>query len=317
MSNDPLNAEVLQGIARTSFYSALSAEMSMRVFPKLCLEKPVKDETTTFTSFGSVPEPRQLSGSVASTGERQAYGLKDYKLTGTVVEWEQTLEVPRKVCESYPDEMAGKIREMAAKAIMFMDRRFVATVLPASTAGYDGVSLYNDAHPESGTNQDNNLTSAAATGTKPTAAELEADLDTELGALKGFTDDRGTPVNDGVTQFDILVPLSFEWLYRSTLEPLKGQVAALDVSGGTGRFRGMFNVHASAFVATADRHYLVARREGTAPVALLKHKDFEFKSNVGTDSDMWNFKQMGIFYSYARWEFVPWDWKTTVRQVWT
>lgn len=315
--NWPLNAEVLQGIARTSFYGTLAATEAERVYTKLCMPIDQSDLTVTYTSFGEVPEPRQLSGAVAATGERQAHGLKDYKMVGTVVEWEQTIEIPRAVIETNPGEISRITARMARKASMFMDRRFVGTILPAATLGYDGVALYADAHPESGTSQDNNLTSAAATGTKPTAGELEADLDLELGALKGFTDDKGTPVNEGVGRFFILVPQTFEWLYKSTLEPLKGQSAGLDVSGGTGRFRGMFTVLASNFVATADRHYLFADVPGTAAVALLRNKDFEFVTNIGTDSDAWRHKQVAIFSSYARFEFIPWDWKVTLRQVWS
>lgn len=313
--NWPLNPEVLQGIARTSFYGTLGAADQERIYPKITQSVDQQDLTVTYTSFGEAPEPRQLSGSVASTGERQAHGVKDYKLVGTVVEWEQTVEIPRSVIETNTPEVSRKMSQMARKASIFLDRRLVGTALSASTAGYDGVSLYNDAHPESGSNQDNNFTPTAATGTKPTVAELEAEIELEIAALKGFTDDKGTPVNEGVMSYTILVPLSFEYLYRSVLEPLKGQAPGLDISGATGRFRGMFTVIASSFI-TADRHYIFCNRPDTSAVAYLKNKDYEFVTNIGTDSDMWRFKQVAVFSSYARMEFVPWDWKVTARAVW-
>ena len=315
----PANPEVLQGIAKTSFYGSLAAEEANRLYTKseLCMPIEQGDLTVTYTSFGNVPEPRLMSPTVAGGGSRQAKDMKDYKLVGTVAEFELTVTRPRAVVETNPGEIPRVTQQMAEKAALFMDRRFVATALPSSTVGYDGVSLYNDAHPESGTNQDNNLTSAAATGTKPTAAELEADLDLELLSLKGFTDDQGTPVNDGVSRYTVIVPLQFEYLYKSVLTPTKAQSPGLDISGGTGRYRGMVDVYASAFVATQDRHYLVAQKGGTAPVALLKNKDWEFKTNIGTDSDLWNYSQTALFYAYARWEFIPWDWKTTLIQVWT
>ncbi len=317
MSNTPLNAEVLQGIARTSFYGQITSMESRLVHPKLTTPITQEDLTVTYTAFGEVPEPRQLSGSVASTGQRKAHGLGDFKLVGTVVEWEQTVEVPRSVIETNSSEIERITSSMARKAMIYMDRRFVADILPASTAGYDTVSLYNDSHLESGTAQDNNVTSAAGTGTAPTATELEAQLDIEVAALEGFTDDKGTPVNIGVEGYTILVPTAFRALYAGAVEPLKQQSPGLDVSGGTGRWRGLFTILSSPFIATADRHYTFADNPDTKAVALLKNKDFEFVTNIGTDSDKWRLDQMAVFSSYARWEFIPWDWKVTMRQVWT
>lgn len=313
----PVNAEVLAGIAKTSFYGSLNSLEGGLSYPELCQVIDQNDLTVTYTSFGGVPEPRQMGYTQASTGNRMAKGINDYKLACTVAEFETTVNVPRSVIETNPSEIPRITSQIAEKAQLFMERRFVATMLAGSTAGYDGVSLYNDAHPESGTSQDNNLTSAAATGTKPTTAELEADLDTEIGALKGFTDDAGTPVNAAVREFDILVPLTFEALYRSALEPLKGPIANYDSSSASGRYRGMFRVFGSPFVATADRHYLFARGASTKSVALLKNRDWDFFTNIGTASDAWNVGQTAVFTAYARFEFYPWDWKRTVLQVWT
>lgn len=316
MSN-PINAEILQGIVRTSFYESLSAGEAGLLWPKYCKVVTQEELTTTYTSFGAVPEPRQMSGTVASTGQRQVKELKDYKLVGTVVEFESTVEIPRAVAETNEGEVRRKVEELAAKCAMFLDKRMIGTALPASTAGYDGLSLYNDAHLETGAAQDNNLTSAAATGTVPTAAELEADLTTEITSLKGFTDDQGTPVNANLQGYRIICPIGFEYLYKSVLEPLKGQSPGLDVSGGTGRFRGLFEVDASPYVASTDRHYLFAKRPGYYPLALLKNKDWEIKTNIGTDADSWNMGLKALIMAYGRFEIYPWDWKGTVRQVWT
>lgn len=317
----PINAEILQGIVKTSFYGALQTAEADLVYPKLCQTIAQEDLTVTYTSFGNVPEPRQMSGSVASSGTRQAKALKDYKLTGTVVEFETTASLPRSVVETNPSEIGRITEQMAQKCALFLDRRFIATALPASTAGYDGVSLYNDAHLESGTAQDNNRTAVAAgtvpTTTFPTAAELESALGVEIGALKGFTDDQGTPVNANISRYSIICPITYEYLYRTVLEPQKGQISGTDVSGGTGRFRGLFTVYASPFVATEDRHYLFGMRPGAFAVALLKNKDWEIKTNIGTDSDVWNMNQTALFMAYGRFEFYPWDWKTTLIEVWT
>jgi hypothetical protein len=312
----PSNAEVLQGIAKTSFYGALNALEGGLSYPALCQVIDQADLTVTYTSFGGVPEPRLMGYTQAGGGSRQVKSLGDQKLTCTVAEFETTVAVPRSVIETNPAEIPRITSQIAEKAQLFMERRFTATMLTGSTAGYDGVSLYNDAHPESGTNQDNNLSSAAATGTKPTPAELEADLDTEIGALKGFTDDAGTPVNAAVRAYDILCPSTFAATYNVTLMPPAGPAVNFDASSVTGRYRGMFRVFDSPFIA-ASRHYLFARDTSTKAVALLKNRDWDFFTNIGTASDAWQINQTALFTAYARFEFYPWDWKRTVLQVWT
>jgi hypothetical protein len=88
-------------------------------------------------------------------------------------------------------------------------------------------------------------------------------------------------------------------------------IPGTDVSGGTGKFRGMFDVIATPY-CTANRYYIFCVDGGTKAVALLKNKDWEFKTNIGTDSDLWNYEQTALFTAYARFEYVPWNWKVTI-----
>jgi len=323
----PINAEVLQGIAKTTFYGAIKDEESKRIYPKICEIIDQPDLTVTYTSFGGVPEPRQLSGSRAATGNRQAKSLADYTLVGTVVEWEDTVTIPRAVIETNPQEIPRITAQMAQKASLFLDRRLVGTSLPSTTAlGYDGIALFSGSHAETGSNQDNDnstaVTGIVGTTTHPTTSEFEAMIDLALSDIKAFTDDVGTPVNAGVTNYTIVCPLEFEFHLKSVLGVLGGNY---QMAGGiapaddiyTGRFRGMFDVVGSPFVATNDRVYIFCNDGGTKAMALLKNKDWEFKSNIGTDSDLWNYEQTALFTAYARFEFVPWNWKVAYRHVYT
>jgi hypothetical protein len=263
-----------------------------------------------------------MSGTVASSGGREAKNMKYYKVSGTVAEFETTVTIPRSVIETNPGEIPRITAQMAQKASMFMDRRFIATALPSTTVlGYDGVALYSGSHPESGTNQDNDDTQAVtgiaapANADHPTGPELENVLMLNLSTLKQFTDDQGTPVNEGVNSYYILVPTEFDYDYRNVLSPVNGSIAGLDVSTGRGLYRGMFEVLSSAFIAAQTTHYIFCKKPGSAAMALLKNKDWEFKTNIGTDSDLWNFNQTALFTAYARFEFIPWDWKVTYREV--
>ncbi len=290
------------------------------MYPKVCEIIDQEDLTVTYTSFGGVPEPRQLSGSRASTGNRQAKSLADYTLTGTVVEWEDTVTLPRAVIETNPQEIGRITTQMAQKASMFMDRQLIATALPSTTAlGYDGIALYSTAHAETGSSQDNRDTHNVTLplGSSGTGAELEAAIGDHLGLLANYTDDVGTPVNAGVSRYTLLCEPAAEFFFKNLVGTANTASASLiqgtDVTGGTGKFRGMFDVIGSPFV-TADRYYIFAIDAGTKAVALLKNKDWDFKSNMGTDSDLWNYEQTALFTAYARWQYVPWNWKVTISE---
>ena len=155
----------------------------------------------------------------------------------------------------------------------------------------------------------------AATGTIPTAAELEAALITDMVALRDFTDDQGRPVNEGAAGFDILIPPEFEWIYKQVLDPTLSQ-QSYDSSGITGRFRGMFNMKVSAYVA-GDRHYIFARNRVRKALGFYVKTDWDYFSNIGTESDAWRLGRQAVFTGYARFEFQPRDWKVTVRHVYT
>ena len=318
----PINSEVYSAIKHgiaDSFYGTILAEEPDYTYGKLCKPVDQDDLTATYTAWGGAPEPRQLSTALNGSGTgggRQAKQLMDYKVTGSVVEWEQIIEIPRSVVETQPGLAAEKAAELARKALLFMDRRFVGTILDAATLGYDGDALYSTTHTESGTAQDNADTSAAATGTKPTVAELEAQLDLNVALLRLFTDDALTPVNATVKQYLMLIPVEFEPLYNISLGTSNMAHPGLDVSGATGRFKGMFEIVSSPFVP-ATRHYIFCKRPGYYPVALLKNKDWEVVDNINTDSDAWRLNQTALIHSYARFEFIPWDWKGTIRQVWS
>jgi len=80
-------------------------------------------------------------------------------------------------------------------------------VAGASGLAYDGAAFFSGSHSEgdSGT-QDNDLTGAASSGTQPTAAEAEAAIMDCVGTMLGFKDDVGEPMNEGASEFLIMVP---------------------------------------------------------------------------------------------------------------
>src|SRR3990167_3444998 len=98
----PQNAEVLQGIYRAKFFDNVISGNSARFYSKLSKDVPQDQTTVTYTSFGSVPEPVQLSGTAATAGAAPAKALKDYKMAVTVQEYTDDVVMPRSVAEDNP-----------------------------------------------------------------------------------------------------------------------------------------------------------------------------------------------------------------------
>jgi hypothetical protein len=304
----PQNAEILQGIYRANFFDSFTSGQSSRFYSKLCKDVPQDVETVTYTSFGSVPEPSLLSGTAASAGISSAKVLKDYKMAVSVREHNVHVQMPRSVAEDNPTDAGNLVGKLGGKASFYYDRQMIACLTSSTLLGYDGKVVYSATHGESGSSQDNEHTTAGT----PTGAQVETAITTGLGALMAFTDDQGTYVNEGVTSYTILVNPAQYFTYKAVLDPTMSK-QAVDSSGGTGVFRGMFEIISTSLVASKT-HYIFAN--GVEPAVGFFHKtEWDMKSNMYTDSDVWTDSHRAKFTGYARFSFYPWQWKSTVRYV--
>lgn len=316
----PINASLYSDILQSDFFSAVERSQKARFYSRLSVPKSVQEITNTFPSFGSVPEIRQLSG-VSGGGTRQPVLLKDWAVTATVFEWEQTVPIARLIAESNMDAVRGKTTQIAAKAQKGMDRVFCQALTSTTALGYDGVALLSTAHPESGASQSNLVTGAnITTNFVPTAAEAEAMLQSAVTGLRSFVDDQGTPVNEGIDRFSLLCPQPMEIPFQRILDPQMSN-QAVDASGGTGVYRGKFEVIPSAYATATglvggamDRIFVFAKPEeyqGNA-VALSTLADWQFNTNIGNDSsDDWQ-NGMGFLRSWAAFVFFPWQWASVM-----
>lgn len=319
-----LNSQILQD----DFYSNVERATVSRFYPMFSEEKTVEQIVTTFASFGSPPEPRQMSG-VSGGGPRQAVPLKDWTLNATMYEYEQTVPFRRILAQSRPDVVRNKTGQVAQKAIKAMDR-FLCMALISSNNGYDGVPVFSTAHPESGTNQTNTSNTTAATGGSgsdalPTAAEVETALGTGTTQMMQVLDDQGTPVMEGVQRFTILCPPGMLYAFKTVVSPLMSN-QAVDSSGVTGRFRGLVDVRVSRYCTTtglttgvADRAFLFPQADEVAERAIWLGRlaDWQFNTNIGNeDSDDWN-KGEGWIRSWACHAFVPGIWQAAQQLIFT
>jgi len=306
----PQNAEILQGLYRTSFFDTFGSQQTQRYYSKLSKDIPQEATTVTYTSFGSVPEPAQLTGTAATAGIPRAKPLNDYKLVSTVQEYKVTVPMARSVAEDNPADAQGLVSKLGVKASYFYDRAFCAVLASSTLLGYDGKVLYSTTHGESGSSQDNAKT--AALGPLDNVADWTTLLTTSMNALLKFTDDQGTFVNDGATRFTILCNAGEYLACNLTVNPTFAQAPA-DSSGATGMFRGMFDIIPSGIVPAQTAYIFI---NGSDPAVGFFHKtDWDITSNMYTDSDLWKQHNTAMFTGYARFAFYPWQWKSTIQYV--
>jgi len=306
----PQNPETLQGIYKASFFDNVISGNAARYYPRFCKDVKQDTATVTWTSFGSVPEPVQLTGTAATAGIPIAKGMKDYKLATTVQEYQVKVAMPRSVAEDNPQDAQNMVGKLGGKASFYYDRAFHACLASTTLLGYDGKALFSTTHGESGSSQDNAKT--AALGALDNVADWETVLVALTKALMGFTDDQGTYVNEGASRFTILCNSS-EWLYANlTVNPTIG-VQPADVTGATGKFRGMFDVVASGIVPAQTAYVFI--NGGDPAVGFFHTTDWDLSSNMYTDSDLWKHSNTAMFTGYARFAFYPWKWSSAARYV--
>jgi hypothetical protein len=314
----PLNAALNSDILQDDFYSNVERAANARFYPRLSIQKTTGEVSTTFPSFGSVPEIRQLSG-ISGGGTRQPVLLKDWQVQATVFEWEQTVPVTRLIAQSKPDAVRAKTAQIANKAMKGMDRVLCQALVSTAALGYDQSALLSaSGHTESGTAQSNLITGAnITTNYIPTGTEADLMLSSAIGPMLAFQDDQGTPVNEGVDRFIVLCPPPMYFPFMRITDP-NMQNYAVDSSGGTGVFRGRVEVISSAYATTTglatgtqDRIFVFAAGDAMEyALARVTLADWQFNTNIGNESsDDWN-AGFGFLRSWAAFAYIPWQWQS-------
>lgn len=179
----------------------------------------------------------------------------------------------------------------------------------SATAPSDGVTFFSASHTryKSGT-QGNLLTSAAATGTVPTTAEMQAAL---WGLIKNhFTmkDDQGLPLNSGAS-FTCMVPISF---MQPAVEAVKSSVVELSGSLRANSLMMIDGVDisltANPYLTTTDSFYLMAN-DG---LGIVRAEEFAPKIDSKAEGSDYEFDNQahihGVMVSMAaklfRWESI-------------
>lgn len=285
-------AELVRATAREAFFKQLNAAPpDSMIHPVIATRMPSDSDQETYAWLGQSPMFQEWQGVRGVKGlPTQSYVLRNKK-------FEATLAVENDLIRRDKlGQVTVRAADLGRRAIQHTEMLAIdALLLGESTNGYDGQFFFDTDHADPGasftTSQDNDLTGAAATGTNPTAAEMEIAVEAMLVKLRTYKDDTGMPWNFA-EDLHWLVPPVMEKAARIVLESNVGSVAA-DSTGVTGAFRGTGKLHVSAWLParqaalgqTADnRIYLFNAAGMIKPLIYQVEKEPEFDS-LGAGSD--------------------------------
>lgn len=250
-----------------SFYAELQAVESASWVNKISMLFDSNQESETYKWLGMVPQMREW------VGGRQAKGFRENGITITNKLYEATLEVlVDEIRRDKTGQVMLRVAELARRAQEHW-AYLLSTLLAANGTCYDATAFFYDSHTEgaSGT-QDNNLTSAAATGTDPTSAEMETAVMNAVEAILGFLDDQGQPMNAGAREFMVMIPPAYLGAACGALgSTVIGTTSALlPVVTNVAGFR--FEIAVNPFLASWTDKFAVFRTDSKAK-ALIRQEE--------------------------------------------
>lgn len=211
--------------------------------------------------LGMVPQMSQKAG------EKKFSQLRDVDWTVRNVEYQAGIALPKKhILYDKTTQVQTRVNELADRT----NAHWWSLIAPLIIAGesavcYDGQYFFDTDHSEgiSGS-QSNDITHDVTTTTNPTATEMIDAILEGVESIIGFKDDRGEPVNEGMSEFVILTGTG---LLKSGLKAL----SQTNVSNGEsnilieqGSFK--FRVVASPRITWTDRFALFCTQGTQKPI---------------------------------------------------
>lgn len=206
----------------------------------------------------------------------------------------------------------------------------------AGTAGtidtsYDGQFVYDTDHDESGSNQSNDLTGAAATGTAPTPDEFESAIGAAFEAGAAFKNDKGNPMGLTLAGATIEVPPAMMLEAMIVLGPGRagnlppelrgagGGVNASDQSGVQGIFRNTVSWMVNYHSTNTDRFrvHWPATAAAVGPMVLADREDWRVKYYDPFNDKDCDDRNLVQVKTRARFKLGPGLWQKTISYIFT
>jgi phage major head subunit gpT-like protein len=166
---------------------------------------PTDQETEKHRWLGMAPVMRLWEGG------RQAHKPNAYGIDVTNELYEGTIDIP---VQDIQRDKTGKVMNYIDDLVRRANNhwnKLASDLIDAaeSTVCYDGQFWVDTDHAESGSNQSNDISFAAATGTTPTVTEMVDAILDNIKTMYSFVDDQGEPINQDASNFLVMVPLTY------------------------------------------------------------------------------------------------------------
>ena len=189
------------------------------IWPQHCTPLDSKTQVEPHAWMGALPPPRQMIDG------RRLQGMRAFTYNVENQEWELSFLLPRRLFE---DDQTGnmqiRIQEVADLWTMNKEYLFAQMLINGATAGnlaYDALTFFHDTRTEGSSGTiDNATTSAAATGTIPTASEFLDAMAVIKALMFAYLDDQGrNPANfTAMTDVRVVIPPHYERAAKEALE---------------------------------------------------------------------------------------------------
>lgn len=283
------------------------AEAAMPFYPEIATVVQSDGSDEEYGGLGAVPGMREW------IGDRQFQTLRGAKFTIANRKWESSVRVEKDDIDDARLVKYGPIlEELGAEAAHHPDElMFELLIAGESQVCLDGQFFFDTDHAwgDSGT-QSNDLSSAAATGTTPTAAEFRTAYHAARAALLGFRRDNGKlyhrPTIKPVTDLLMLVPSTHEEQAKKAFEQ---QYLA---SGETNFVLDMPRIVACSYL-TADKFYLLRTGQRLKPFVFQARQPIQRQMKGMDDREFKDVK----FMCDARYNAGYLAWWNAVLTTWT
>ena len=208
------------------FYERLMQAVAQSWLDQICTPVFRSDQDSEdYAWLGQVPQMAELIGS------RKFTQLRQVPWTVTNTPYQAGLSIPLKhILYDKTDQVMIRVNELAERSTSHWWSLVAALIVAgAASACYDGQYFFDTDHSEgdSGT-QDNDITvSGLSSATAPTSAEMVTAILTAVNQILAFKDDKGEYVNENMTDFLVMLPLSL-----STQAMSAAQAQFIQGSGG-------------------------------------------------------------------------------------
>ncbi len=300
-------SELLQKTAVQSFWNSYWSIPDP--FADLVYVRESDQLTDTYTRLGAAPMPVEFSG------DRQAKMSNEYTFTGTNVPYDSTVVIDKDLVKYQQwDEVSTLVSNQGEKARAHKTSLLTSLLEGgATTVGDDAQFFFDTDHKDPGavytTNQDNDLTSTAATGTVPTDLEARREIRRMFDAFYGFKDDRGDPQvpSDRIDaeNFVLMIPPEFLTVIR--------QIEVSDTVTGplANDLKGTFSYRVNPFLTGGNQMFMFYA--GSSHKPLIVQQTGSLETRVHEDPHSGNFNHSATWWGVA----IYGQWRTVVSEIYT